>query len=526
MKKRITLIFLALMLITGLMPVTSFAADAKGVWTDYAAETFAGGTGTKDDPYLVETAEQLAKIAKDVNDGSDEYNGVCFKLTDNVDLSAHYWRPIGFILSSTNYKTFKGFIDGNNKIISGLTVDESAGKFPAGFFGKIGNSTTGETAGAKNLTISAADIYTSEEGCYYLYAGILAGYAQANMEYQIVFENIRVSGNVEIAMTDGFSSAGGMFGYADRIQATGCRAENISVEGSGNSGGFVGMTGGSVYENCLAAGIVDGAWGLGGFAGYTTSVIWEDASGQSAFDHCSADVEIEGSDWRLGGFTGYAEYGIFENCVAYGNVDSTVGDFDPKAGGFFGESSDVEAERCHAAGGVTVAASEYKAGGFVGAYTGGTYSACSFDSEKNSGLNAAGTGTLASGVTGEDGALVLANICADYYGGHQYSSELTVDKQPTCTEDGSQSYHCERCGDKKDSQVIPAIDHDWSEPQWNWSSDCSSAVATFTCQNDNTHQETPQVTLTSKVIREATCTADGEKIKSLFKISVAGVIVE
>ena len=108
----------------------------------------------------------------------------------------------------------------------------------------------------------------------------------------------------------------------------------------------------------------------------------------------------------------------------------------------------------------------------------------------------------------------LGNICKDYYGGHQYSTELTVDKQPTCTEDGSQSYHCERCGDKKDSQVIPAIKHDWGEPEWDWSEDYSSAAVTFTCQNDNTHQETPPVTVTSKVVREATCTIDGEKINT------------
>ena len=39
-------------------------------------------------------------------------------------------------------------------------------------------------------------------------------------------------------------------------------------------------------------------------------------------------------------------------------------------------------------------------------------------------------------------------------------------------------------------------------------------MATFTCQNDDTHQETLQVTVTSRVIREASCTADGEKINT------------
>lgn len=111
-------------------------------------------------------------------------------------------------------------------------------------------------------------------------------------------------------------------------------------------------------------------------------------------------METEGSDWRLGGFSGYAEYGTFENCVAYGDVHSTADGVEPKVGGFFGESeAAVEAKCCHAAGDVTSVSSEYEAGGFVGTYTGGTYTECSFDNEKNLELNAAGSGTLSSGVT-------------------------------------------------------------------------------------------------------------------------------
>ena len=40
-----------------------------GIWTDSAATTFAGGSGTKDDPYQIATPEQLAKLAADVNSG-------------------------------------------------------------------------------------------------------------------------------------------------------------------------------------------------------------------------------------------------------------------------------------------------------------------------------------------------------------------------------------------------------------------------------------------------------------------------
>lgn len=80
------------------MSIPVFAKDApNGIWTDYAATDFAGGSGTAEDPWQIETAEQLAKLAVDVNSGivdkthAKEY----FVLTADLDLSAHRWIPIG-----------------------------------------------------------------------------------------------------------------------------------------------------------------------------------------------------------------------------------------------------------------------------------------------------------------------------------------------------------------------------------------------------------------------------------------------
>lgn len=39
---------------------------------------------------------------------------------------------------------------------------------------------------------------------------------------------------------------------------------------------------------------------------------------------------------------------------------------------------------------------------------------------------------------------------------HHYSSEWTIDKEPTCTEPSSKSHHCVVCGDKADITEIPA----------------------------------------------------------------------
>ncbi len=46
---------------------------------------------------------------------------------------------------------------------------------------------------------------------------------------------------------------------------------------------------------------------------------------------------------------------------------------------------------------------------------------------------------------------------------HLWEDDYTVDKEPTCTANGSKSIHCARCGVTKDSTVIPVIDHTYGE---------------------------------------------------------------
>lgn len=46
---------------------------------------------------------------------------------------------------------------------------------------------------------------------------------------------------------------------------------------------------------------------------------------------------------------------------------------------------------------------------------------------------------------------------------HVWDNKITVDEEPTCTEDGSQSIHCTKCNAQKEIQSVPAKGHDWSE---------------------------------------------------------------
>ena len=46
--------------------------------------------------------------------------------------------------------------------------------------------------------------------------------------------------------------------------------------------------------------------------------------------------------------------------------------------------------------------------------------------------------------------------------GHAWEKDYTVDKEPTCTTEGSKSIHCKNCDEVKDSTVIKALEHDFT----------------------------------------------------------------
>ena len=118
-------VLLAVCMVITMNVVSAYADSGVPVtrWDDYAATEFAGGTGTKDDPYRIENGEQLAKLAKDVS-ARNTHEGEYFRLEKDVDLSAHRWIPIGDF-GGISYTSFKGFLDGNCKTISGMVVDQS-----------------------------------------------------------------------------------------------------------------------------------------------------------------------------------------------------------------------------------------------------------------------------------------------------------------------------------------------------------------------------------------------------------------
>lgn len=141
-------------------------------------------------------------------------------------------------------------------------------------------------------------------------------------------------------------------------------------------------------------------------------------------------------------------------------------DWNPKVGGFAGVNHSGTIQNCHAGGAVTADHASIPAGGFLGASENNAVTEdCSYDKSNNESLSSVG-GTESSGTNNISGVTadeLKANICRDYYGGHSYSSEWTVDTAAACTKAGSKSHHCERCGEKTDITAVPATGHTFIE---------------------------------------------------------------
>lgn len=528
-KKLLGLVLVVCMLFT-LAPTTARADVTTKKWTDFTAADFAGGSGTKDDPYQIATAEQLAKLASEVNSGVPEqtHSGEYFKLTAPIDLSGKRWIPIGY--GNASSRAFSGYFDGNNQVITGLYVDERGNNVCAGLFGVV-VAVSDETV-LKNFCIENATIYagnsTDASASPDIYgAGVLVGSLTTMGGSRATFvgvENCQGTGQVDSKMY-----AGGLIGDASRAHVSDCSAD-VTVTGRCISGGFIGNVFQGSYKNCTAKGSVSGGWSTGGFAG---CVFESDASVE--IEHCASYGNVEANNWNTGGFVGYLEKGKIRNSVSYGNVKSTVAGWEPKTGGFSGTNTKGNIQNCNAAGTVTGSHPTIAPGGFIGYDNNGTTAGCAFDKKKNPSLNAVGadSGTPGSNqIKAADTTSLLSNICGSYLGGHTLSK---VDrKEATHLAEGNIQYWvCANCGgyfsDASGANMITSLDvviaksAEHTADRTGWHSDADNHWNTCECGekiNQSGHS------FTWVIDKEATSTEKGSKHEQCTVCNYAKTAVE
>lgn len=189
-----------------------------GTQADGGTAAFAGGDGSPENPYLIETAEQLNAVRNDLS--------AHYQLEQDVDLSAYHsidgWEEIG-----GHDAEFNGTLDGQGHVITGLMVGERV-LVPSGLFGIIG-----EVGVVENVILQ--EVKVGARNYYQMHAGGLAGIN---------------------------------YGRIHEVHVTG------TVEGSHYSGGLVGMNHGKIQESSFI-GTVSGLIYVGGLTGLNRGRISE-----------------------------------------------------------------------------------------------------------------------------------------------------------------------------------------------------------------------------------------------------------
>lgn len=221
---------------------------------DIYADSYAGGDGSKTNPYEIATAEQLAKLARDVNNGNT-FRGKYFKLTADIDLSGGIWMPIGkyYNYGNVNNRLFFGKFDGNGHVIKNMHIqwedaDDNA-KSVWGLFSTLqGESSTNLTT-VTNLIIENATVEKkrdfSPNGSGY-YVGVVAGEIYPNTELSnIIISGSEITDNDETYELNRETKIGGIAG---NVQNEGTyRIFNIAADTKINMLKNTSVSNGEVY---------------------------------------------------------------------------------------------------------------------------------------------------------------------------------------------------------------------------------------------------------------------------------------
>lgn len=285
--------------------ITVTTQDAESdKWDGNIATSFAGGSGTSVDPYIIKTGGQLL-LMKD-------YSNKSFKLDNNIDLNNHNWLPF----------VFKGNLDGDGHTIMNLYVDRATDN--QGLFSMITN------AAVRNVVISGVKINAGSNNN----VGALAGDFQYG---EISNCSVMLRSGSKIL---GKSNVGGLVGsmgngYADSKTICNCSVINDGVKnilGETNVGGILGFMregyNGQI-ERCSFVGGIKGTSKVGGIVGY-------EQYGKLNLYDCFVSGSIEGYSY-VGGIFGACDHNGYGCTYIYSskaNVSITVSS--GYAGGIFG----------------------------------------------------------------------------------------------------------------------------------------------------------------------------------------------
>ncbi len=260
----------------------------------------------------ISNPEELAGLAKLVNDGTTNFEGVTITLEADLQMNpltnwekwetaevqpSNTWVPIGIV----NQSLFHGTFDGNGHTISGLYAQKNG---ETGLFAGLYR-----TATVKNLTIEKS--YLSS---YDTFAGGICGY-----NYKGTIENCEN----RAVISSWYYMAGGICGV--NFNGTVSRCSNDAfISGQEAAGGIAGQSIYATVSESCSTGRVSSLKFAGG-------VVGKESNG--TVQSCYSTGAIKGNT-AAGGIVGAFEGGSIETCFNIGTVSG-----DEKIGGVVGDSN-------------------------------------------------------------------------------------------------------------------------------------------------------------------------------------------
>ena len=181
MLKKSLALFVALVILISTLTVTLVTSASADVFWDGTKDSNLSGSGTEEDPYLIETPEQLAYIV--TANKSNAYKGKYFKLANDIkinDTSKANWKDSAKNWVWADFR-FVGTLDGDGHTIDGLYFNGSQKRF--GLFSYVGDSLI------KNVRITNAYInntYTaSDDSAQGM--GIICAQASAQATFDLIY---------------------------------------------------------------------------------------------------------------------------------------------------------------------------------------------------------------------------------------------------------------------------------------------------------------------------------------------------
>lgn len=233
------------------------AAVLGETWQDAVATEPAGYRELTDGSVEIASAEGLAWFARQVNVQGNRFAGKTVCLTEDIDLQANEWVPIGRSPSGKGF--FTGVFDGRGHTVSNLwqteTTEESGASLYAGLFGYAWQATIRDVK-IKNTQLE----FSGDKLVSAIYAGAAAGFANGCVLEDIETVNTAVTCK---AVSTFYLHAGGLAGMADHAvnqamlperftKIADCSVERLQIEYDGTTaenGAFAGGILGSQGSN-------------------------------------------------------------------------------------------------------------------------------------------------------------------------------------------------------------------------------------------------------------------------------------